>query len=212
VATWWLLERALTVGADRRELLEASLALLAAVVLFSVSFWMISRVESRRWLETLRRQVARGVGGRNLWLLAGLAFLALYREAAETILFTQALVVETGARSEVWTGAALGTLAVAAVAVLMNRAVVRLPLGPFFAVSGILLCGLAVSFAGGGMHTLVAAGYLPPRPVPFPEVPWMGIHPDLSGLLVQLLIVTIIAGGAVATVVRSHRPAREASR
>jgi high-affinity iron transporter len=212
VATWWLLDRTLSVAAANRELLESIVALAAAAVLFSVSFWMISRVESRHWLETLKRQVARGVNGRSLLLLSGLSFLALYREAAETILFTQALVLESDARTEVWTGAALGTLGVIAVAALMNKAVVRLPLGLFFGASGILLCGLAVSFAGSGMHILVAAGYLPPRPVSFPEIAWMGIHPDLSGLLVQLVIVGAVAMGAVATLLRSRGPAPESMR
>lgn len=212
IATWWVLDRTLSVAAESRELIESVVALVAAAVLFSVSFWMISRVESRHWLETLRRQVARGVNGRSLLVLTGLSFLALYREAAETILFTQALILETNARTQVWTGAALGTLGVIAIAALMNRAVVRLPLGPFFGASGILLCGLAVSFAGSGMHILVAAGYLPPRPVPFPEIGWMGIHPDLSGLVVQFLIVGVVAMGAVATLVRSRGPAPESTR
>ena len=87
-----------------------------------------------------------------------------------------------------------------------TRAVERLPLGPFFAVSGLLLCGLAISFAGAGMYELVAAGYLPPRPVAFPEIPWMGIHPDLSALLVQLTIVTVIAGAGIMTLTRKPEP------
>ena len=86
----------------------------------------------------------------------------------------------------------------------MSRTVVRLPLGPFFAVSSALMCALAISFAGAGIYELVAAGYLRPRPVPFPEIPWMGIHPDLTALGVQLAIVTVIA---VAAVVTLRRPA-----
>jgi len=77
-------------------------------------------------------------------------------------------------------------------------------------VSGLLLCALAISFAGAGMYELVAAGYLPPRPVAFPEVPWMGIHPDLSALLVQLTIVAVIAGAAIVTLAR--KPAVEERR
>jgi high-affinity iron transporter len=89
-----------------------------------------------------------------------------------------------------------------AAAVLMARTVVRLPLGLFFGVSSLLLCGLAISFAGSGIYVLVAAGYLTPRPVRFPEVPWMGIHPDLTGLGVQLLIVLVIAGAGLSTLRR----------
>jgi high-affinity iron transporter len=206
VLTWWVLERVLHTGPEHRELMEALVALAAAAVLFAVSFWMISKVESRHWLGYLRGQLERSLGARKLGMLAGLSFLAVYREAAETVLFTQALLLDAPQqRMEVLAGCALGLLAVAALAVLMARAVVRLPLGPFFAVSGVLLCGLAVSFAGSGMYSLVAAGYLQPRPVAGPEVPWMGIYPDLAGLLVQSAILALMAAAAITTL-RKRRP------
>ena len=208
VLTWWVFDRALSLGADRRELVEGVVALLAAAVLFSVSFWLISKAESRHWMAYLRGHLERGLSRRSLYVLSGLAFLAVYREAAETVLFTQALLLESDAhRAQVWAGAATGLLAVAAAALVMNRTVLRLPIGPFFAVSSLILCGLAVSFAGSGIYELVAAGYLKPRPVSFPEVPWMGIHPDLTGLVVQLAIVLVIAAAGLATFVR--RPATE---
>ena len=147
--TWWLAERVIRLGADQRELVEGVVGLLAAAVLFSVSFWMISKVESRHWMGYLRRQLETTLSRRGLSLLAGLSFLAVYREAAETILFTQALLLESAGRhAQVWTGALLGLVAVAAIGVAMGRSVMRLPLGPFFGVSGVLLCLLAVSFAG----------------------------------------------------------------
>jgi len=207
VLTWWAAGRVLAISAADRELTEALIALVAAAVLFSMSFWMISKVESRRWTGYLRKGLETSLGRRNLALLGGLSFLAVYREAAETVLFTQALLLESPERPvEVWAGAAVGLLAVIAVAVVMSRTVVRLPLGPFFAVSSALMCALAISFAGAGIYELVAAGYLRPRPVRFPEVPWMGIHPDLTALAVQLTIVTVVA---VAAVVTLRRPPAE---
>jgi len=91
VATWWVTARVIAISSDARELVEAGVALLAAAVLFSVSFWMISKVESRHWMAYLKRRLE-GLSGRNVLLLSGLSFLAVYREAAETVLFTQALV------------------------------------------------------------------------------------------------------------------------
>src|SRR6185503_7540276 len=202
LATWWITARVIAISSDARELVEAVVALMAAAVLFSVSFWMISKAESRHWMAYLKRRLE-GLSGKNVILLSVLSFLAVYREAAETVLFTQALLLESDPqRLQVWAGAAAGLAAVAALAVAMERAVERLPLAPFFAVSGLLLCALAISFAGAGMYELVAAGYLPPRPVAFPEVPWMGIHPDLSALLVQLTIVAVIAGAGILTLAR----------
>ncbi len=43
-----------------RELLEGAVMMAAAGVLFYVSYWLISQVESKRWMEFLKRQAARG--------------------------------------------------------------------------------------------------------------------------------------------------------
>jgi high-affinity iron transporter len=203
VMTWWLLERVLSLGMAHRELMEGGIALLASAVLFSVSFWMISKAESRQWMAYLRRSLEKSLSRRSVVVLAGLAFMAVYREAAETVLFTQALLLDAqGHRGEVWLGSLAGALAAVAAAVIMNRTVLRLPIGPFFAVSGALLCALAISFAGSGIYGLVQSGYLTPRPVPFPEVSWLGIHPDLTGLAVQLVIVAVVGAAALATLRR----------
>lgn len=203
LATWWAFDHLLTLGADQRELVEAVVALVAAAVLFSVSFWMISKAEARHWMAYLKGQLESSLGRGRLALLAGLSFLAVYREAAETVLFMQALRLEAGSAGwQVGAGALAGLAAVLAAALALRGAVMRLPIAPFFAVSGALLCALAVSFAGAGMYTLVAAGYLAPHPVPFAELPWLGIHPDLTSLLPQLAIVAVVGAAAVATLRR----------
>ena len=189
------------------------MALLASAVLFSVSFWLVSKAESRHWMAYLKRNLEEGITEKRLLVLAGLAFLAVYREAAETVLFLQALLLESpGQRSQVFLGAALGLILVGLLAFAMNRTVLRLPLGPFFAVSGVLLCALAISFAGSGIYTLVASGYLPPKPVPFPEVSVLGIHPDLTGLMVQLVILAVVAGAGLHTMRRRLQAAPEKPR
>jgi high-affinity iron transporter len=169
IATWWIFDAVLALSMRRRELFEAVIALLAAVVLFSASFWMISKADARRWMAYLRARLEASLSRDRLLLLGGLSFLAVYREAAETVLFTQALLLEAPEqRAAVWLGAALGLSLVCAVAAVMSRAVTRLPLGPFFAFSGVLLCALATTFAGSGIYDLVASGYLPPRPATSP--------------------------------------------
>ena len=74
-----------------------------------VSFWLISKAESRHWMAYLKERLEAGLSRRSLYVLSGLAFLAVYREAAETVLFTQALLLDAeGARSQVYLGAAGG--------------------------------------------------------------------------------------------------------
>jgi high-affinity iron transporter len=204
--TWFGTDRLIALGAERRELIEGVVALAASAVMFSVSFWLISRAEARHWVGYLKASLETSLSQRNLLVLAGLSFLAVYREAAETVLFTQALLLDAdGQRGQVWAGAAAGLIAVGVAAFLTAKTVHRLPIGPFFAVSGALLCALAMSFAGSGFYALVAAGYLPPRPVPFPEIPWLGIHPDLTGLLAQLAIAASAGGAALASLWRRQQ-------
>ena len=74
-----------------RELLEAVTALLAVAVLFVVTFWLVSRLEQRRWMEFMRARVSAAVATGGALAFAGLGFTAIYREGFETVLFYQAL-------------------------------------------------------------------------------------------------------------------------
>ena len=81
--------------------------------------------------------------------------------------------------------------------------------GRFFAVSSLLLCLLAVSFAGSGLYDLIAAGYLPPHPVHFPEISWMGVHGDLAVLLVQSTILLVVLAAGLHTLRAARTAATE---
>jgi high-affinity iron transporter len=211
VLTWWVVDRLVALGPAQRELIEAGTALLAAVVLFCVSFWLISKAESRRWMDYLKRTVAASLTRRNMAVLAVMSFLAVYREAAETVLFTEVLLLDAAdQRGQVWGGAAAGIAITLLLAVLMRGAILKVPIGPFFAVSGGLLCLLSVSFAGTGLFTLVSAGFVPARPVAFPEVTWLGVYPDLNGLLVQAALLLAIVGTGAHSFWRAAKPVEAA--
>src|SRR5436190_17647465 len=75
-----------------KEFIEGVSLLIAVVVLFSVSYWLISRVEAAKWQQFIKEKVTIALdqgGGRALAIVA---FLAVYREGAETALFYQALI------------------------------------------------------------------------------------------------------------------------
>jgi len=205
--SWFLFSRLIAIAPSQRELIEAVIGLLAAAILFSVSFWMISKAESRKWMAFLKDQMNRGLSSGRVWSFAGVAFLAVYRECAETILFTEALLIE--AAGDTWpvlAGAAAGLACVFLIAVAVQNAFRRLPMPVFFGVSGFLLSLLAIAFAGSSVSAFVAAGYLQPHPIPFPSIPMLGIHPDLSSLAVQLSLVLLLAGAGVKTFLDSRVP------
>jgi high-affinity iron transporter len=207
--SWFVFSRLIAIAPSQRELAEAVIGLLAALVLFSVSFWMISKAESRKWMAFLKDQMNRGLSSGRVWSFAGVAFLAVYRECAETILFTEALLIEaTGHSLTVFAGAVVGLIGVVVIAMAIQDAFKRLPMPVFFGVSGFLLSLLAIVFAGSSVSAFVAGGYLQPRPIAFPSFPALGIHPDLSSLAVQLALVLLIAAAGVKTFMDSRVPDR----
>jgi high-affinity iron transporter len=194
-ATWFAAGALISVSGRSREALEGIVALLAAVVLLFVSHWFLSAAEKKHWISFLRSKVATHLASGRVLPLFGLAFLAVYREVFETVLFYQALVLESpGSPMPVLAGLGAGVVGVAILAVLILRTGRKLPLGPMFTGSGIILCTLCVVFVGEGLQALREAGALAPHPVGLPAVPWLGLFPDAVGLSVQLALVLLIVG------------------
>src|SRR5207245_9561525 len=77
-----------------REIIEGLTLLVAVGVLFSVSYWLISKVEAAKWQQFIREKVSTALEQGGGTALAFVAFLAVYREGAETALFYQALFNE----------------------------------------------------------------------------------------------------------------------
>jgi high-affinity iron transporter len=129
----------------------------------------------------------------TLWTLAGLSFIAVYREAFETILFYQALWAQTDKASEtmVFSGFLAAVAVLAILGWLIMRYSVRLPLREFFAVTGGLMFVLAVIFAGKGIAALQEAGIITSSPVHFLRIDLLGVYPNLQGLLLQLSLILV---------------------
>ncbi len=184
---------------DQREMIEAVVSLLATAVLVLTSFWLISKADARRWLAYLKARAAGSVAGGRVFGLASLAFLAVYREAFETVLFFKALAGSDAARfPPILAGAAAAALPLAVVVYAIVRLERRLPIGAFFGVSGAALLGLAVVLLGHGVAALEQAGVVAPRPIEFPRVSWLGIYPDAVTLGAQAALLGALALGTAA--------------
>lgn len=209
-----LVKWALTVSAASQEVLEGATMLVASVVLFGVSYWLISKAEAQRWLAYIRSKVGTSLSSNSLRALWLAAFLAVYREGAETVLFYQALVSGSTPSGITATAAgfAVGCTALVALYLGMRYGAVRLPLRPFFLFTGALLYYMSFVFAGKGVMELIEGKLLEPTLISWiPAVPFVGVFPYVQTLLPQLLIV--LAALAAAALMRRQRsvPAREAA-
>jgi high-affinity iron transporter len=177
-----------------REIIEGLTMLIAVVVLFSVSYWLISRVEAAKWQQFIKAKVTDALehgGGRALTIVA---FLAVYREGAETALFYQALINEgNNVMAPILMGILVGFGALAVIFTLFYKFGVRIPLRPFFGVTSVLLYYMAFVFMGKGIKEMQEGNALPASFIRFPTVDWLGIYPTWETLLAQLALLILLA-------------------
>ncbi len=199
------------IGAVNRELLEGVTGLIAVVVLFYVSFWLLSKVESARWMKFIKTKVTRALESKSAVALGAVSFIAVYREGFETVLFYQALAgsAQTPAASNnLVIGILLGAVVLAAIFLAFYKFGVKIPMREFFAVTGFLLYYLAFTFAGNAVHELQEAGVVSSTVLAgLPTFDLLGFHPTAETLVAQLVLVAAAVFGSLFIFVM--RPAAE---
>ncbi|HET8649722.1 MAG TPA: FTR1 family protein [Gemmatimonadales bacterium] len=195
VLTAVLLEALFEVSPNRRELLEGLTMMVAVAVLFYVSYWLLSKMEVAKWNHFVKSKVHDAVNSGSALALASAAFLAVYREGFETVLFYKALFVSGGSGSSampVVAGILAGAVVLVAVYVAINRFGVRLPLKPFFAFTSAFLYYMAFVFAGTGIAELQEGGLVSTTIVSWsPRIPSLGIYPTVESLSAQGVLAAL---------------------
>lgn len=196
VATWFAARNLIAISGANREVTEGVTALLAAAMLLYVGLWLHRRSSAHAWNAFIREQVTSALERRTLWAMAAVSFLAVYREFFEVILFYETLFAQAGERRG---DAVLGGMGAAVVLLaLLGWAIlkysVRLPLSLFFRATSALLVVLAIVFVGHGIAALQEAGWLAATPAPFVELPLLGVHANVQGLLAQVAVIALVAG------------------
>lgn len=194
-ATWAASRHLVQISGANREITEGVTALVASAMLFYVGDWLHSKSHSRTWQRFIGAKVGAAVSSGTLWTLALVSFLAVYREAFETVLFYRALAAQAGrdGRSGLLGGVAAGAVLLVALAWGVQRASVKLPIGAFFSASGIALLVLAVIFTGQGIAALQEAGSLPADPLGSMSLPLLGVYPTVQTLGAQAAAIAACA-------------------
>jgi high-affinity iron transporter len=190
-----------------REVVEGVTMLIAVAVLFSVSYWLISKVEAAKWQKFIRGKVSTALdhgGGKALVLVA---FLAVFREGAETALFYLALFSEGGNVAIPLTlGIIVGFGALAVIFTLFYKFGVRIPMRPFFTVTSVLLYYMAFVFIGKGIRELQEGNVIGITVLPgMPSVPSMGIFPSMETLVAQGILLLLFVFMVVRTFIPESR-------
>ena len=184
------------VGASR-ELIEGCTAIIAVFVLLSMSFWMGGKAKAEAWKRYIESMIKTTITTGKARALGFAAFLAVYREGAEVILFYQALFNgASGDTDMIWFGFGAGAVVLAVIFFVIQQGLFKIPLRPFFIVTSVLMYLMAVSFVGGGISELQEAQVISQTPFEaewFPNIDWLGLYPTLEtcGAQVALLVIGI---------------------
>ncbi|MFC1091330.1 FTR1 family protein [Pasteurella multocida] len=176
-----------------RELLEGFTMMIAVVMLFMMSYWLLSKVEAQNWQRYLEGKLSSALTTGSLIGLWLTSFLAVYREGAETVLFYYALVADaTSAVSYLYlfAGLVVGIVILTICYLIMRYTVVKLPLKPFFMFTGTFMYLMAFVFAGKSVLELIEGKLFEPTLITaVPEISWLGIYPYLETLIPQVILL-----------------------
>lgn len=178
---------------QNRELLEGFTMIIAVFMLFSMSYWLLSKVEAQNWKRYLEGKLSTALTAGSLFGLWVTSFLAIYREGAETVLFYYALIGD--AKSAVslaylLAGFVSGAILLAICYFIMRYSVVKLPLKPFFMFTGSFMYVMAFVFAGKSVLELIEGKLFEPTLVAgVPEISWLGVYPYVETLVPQAILI-----------------------
>lgn len=201
--TWFAAQSFLSLSGKHREAIEGFTTLVAAVVLFYVGYWLHTKAEARKWQQFIRDKVQGALSRQRLLALAGVSFVATYREAFEVVLFYQALWLQNAANPKpVVSGFVAGVALLCLVTIGLFKLGLKIPINYFFGTTGILLYLLALVFAGQGVRELQATGWFSVTPLGFPpQISALGIYPTVETLAAQALVLLAL----IAMTLRAYR-------
>jgi len=213
--TWFIASYVIEISGANRELIEAIAALSATAVLFYVSFWILNKIETKKWMEFVKAKVwqASATGGFAVFVM--LSFFTVYREGFETVLFYQAMF-GFAKYMEVYVGLGfvVGIVVLFIVYYTMRKIGKRLPLKALFGLTMGVGAYLSIAFIGNAVRELQTLDIVPVTNmigiIPRLDInlsTMTGIHPTLETVIAQIILLGIYL--VAASYVLVMRPRKE---
>ncbi len=195
IAGWFLSDWIIGISGQNREVMEGAISLVAVIVLVFVGFWLHDHSHSKKWKEFIEKKIGAQLQGKNMIGLGVFSFMVVFREAFESILFLQAIGLETppGERSSIGFGVLAAFALIAVLVFIFVRYSKRIPVRQLFRYSSWVITLLAIILIGKGIHAIQEAGWLTVTGFSFfPRIDWLGIYPTTETLLAQVLLLCLL--------------------
>ncbi len=192
---WFASGWAMEISGARRELLEGGISLFAVAILVYFGLWMHRKTEIGRWRDFIKEMVNLAKEKKNILILGSVAFMGVFREVFETVVFLRALLVESQAHSS-WSlglGVSSALFLVLTFSWMSVRWSARLPLRNLFQLSSLIMFFLSFVLLGKGIHALQETGLIPVTGFGL-SYQWdlVGLYPYYETLMAQGALVLLL--------------------
>jgi high-affinity iron transporter len=211
--TWFIAQFIIEISGASRELIEAIAGISAVAVLFWVSFWILNKVETKKWIEFVKAKVWKATTTGSVMVFVMLSFLTVYREGFETVLFYQAML--SFARYMEWyvaAGLMAGLAVITATTFVVRRLGKKLPLRVLFALTMGIGAYMSIAFMGNAVREFQEVGYIQTThligTVPRLDInlaTMTGIHPTLETIVAQVALLAVYLAGSFYVLVLQPR-------
>ena len=202
-----------------QEISEGVCALIATLMLLWTSNWMLNKSSVEAWNNYIRNKTEAAVAGaqskvesgQGLGLgmivsLAMLSFLAVFREGAETVIFYESIYSMSQDAHGMWVGGLAAAAVLIVIFLILRFTSVKIPIGPFFLVTSILMAALVVIFAGGGIHALIEGDLIEGTYLStVPTNDWIGLYPYVETITAQVIAAIAVVVLFVVGFIKKHR-------
>jgi high-affinity iron transporter len=203
--TWFIAQYIIEISGVNRELIEAIAGISAVAVLFWVSFWVLNKIETKKWIEFVKAKVWKATTTGSVLVFVMLSFFTIYREGFETVLFYQAML--SFARYMEWyviAGLVSGLGIIIGVVFLIRMLGKKLPLRVLFGLTMAVGAYMSIAFMGNTIRAFQEVGYIstthmigiiPRLDINVAEM--SGIHPTLETVVAQIILFSIYLVGSL---------------
>jgi high-affinity iron transporter len=203
--TWMIAEFFIELSGASRELIEAIAGVSAVAVLFWVSFWVLNKIETKKWIEFVKSKVWKATTTGSVMVFVLLSFFTVYREGFETVLFYQAML-SYAKHMELFVilGMIIGLAVIIGVAFIVRKLGKKLPLRVLFGLTMGIGAYMSITFLGNAIREFQEVGYITTTHL-FGIIPRLdvnlatmtGIHPTLETVVAQLTLLSVYLVGSV---------------
>lgn len=201
--TAYIIHEILHISMASQEVLEGWIMLVTVVILFWVSYWLISNIDNKQWQKYINQKMSGALSQGNAFTLSAVAFISVYREGFETVLFYKALFLYAGeSTGGIIPGFLAGCILLAGVFYLINHLGMRIPIKWFFGFTSGLLYYMAFIFMGRGIHELQMGEQFSMTPAEsLPSISWLGMYPTWETFIGQFILLAAFVFGVIYTFV-----------